>query len=139
MKTIKFKLADGQLVEMRMSDEQYESFKEVQRPYWREEKRKQRRGLSLEQFMEENDFEIADETQNLEALINRPTAEMQKALQLKMLQQGLKMLTDKQSRAIHKHFFLEMSYEEIAEEEGVSKVTIFNRVECALKKLKKLF
>lgn len=141
MKTINFKLANGQLVQMQVSDEDYKSFKEVQRPYWREEKRKQRRGLSLEQFLEDNDFEIADESQNPETLLlnDYQATERQKAFQLKKLRQGMIKLSEKQSSAIHKYFFLKMNYLEIAREEDVDESTIRERIQSALKKLKKLF
>lgn len=139
MKTIIFRLADGKTVQVKMTDAQYHSFKEIQRPYWREEKQKQRHGLSLERFIEENGFDMPDDKQNPEVLIDSRAEKKQRALQLEILRQGLKTLTDKQASAIHKHFFLGMSYAEIAEEEGISKIAIFKRIECALKKLKEFF
>jgi DNA-directed RNA polymerase specialized sigma24 family protein len=139
MKTVYIKLPDGKIVQAQLNDEQHESLKEVQRPYWREEKRKKRHGLSLERFIEENDFEMADDLQNPETLIDSFADEMQTVLRLEKLQVGLKMLTDKQASAIHKHFFIGMSYAEIADEEQVDKSTIAERIESAIKKLKKLF
>lgn len=152
MKTFKYDLDTGRLVSVEtaerrkgnfvdivFTDEQYESFNEVQRPYWREEKRRKRRGLSLEQFMEENDWDMPDETLNLEVLFINREDKPQKALMLKTLREGMKTLSDKQSSTIHKHFFLRMSYMEIAIEEQVDKSTIAERIESSLKKLKKLF
>lgn len=139
MKTIKIRLANGQLAEMRVTDGQHESFIAIQRPYWREEKRKERRGLSLEQFIEENDWDIPDEKFNLEALFIDREDDEQKPLLLEKLRVGLKTLSDKQASAIHKRFFLRMTYEEIANEEGVKKQTIDERIQSALNKLKKLF
>lgn len=139
MKTIKTKSLDGKTVEMQVTDEQYESFREVQKPYWREKKYQSRHGLSLELLLDDNSLDIVDESQNPEIFFINEVDKKEKAVLLKILKKGLKMLTEKQADAIYMHFFLEMSYEEIAEDEGVSKVAIFKRIEFALKKLKKLF
>lgn len=138
MKTIRYEFNDGTVSEVEVSDEIYEVIKVEDRPFEREEKRKQRRGLSLEQFLEDNDFEIADDSQNPEIIIDR-LDKQQTALRLKTLRQGMKTLSDKQASAIHKHFFLKMTYAEIANEEGVDKYTIRDRIQVALKKLNKFF
>lgn len=138
MKTIKNKSVDGKIAEMQVTDEQYESFKEVQKPYWRDKKYQQRYGLSLELLLDGN-FHIIDESQNPEAFFINEIDKEERAILLRKLRQGLKTLTKKQAEAIYLHFFLDMPYSEIAEDEGVSKIAIFKRIEYALKKLKKFF
>jgi len=139
MKTVKFTLANGEKTVMQMDDEQLKSFRAVQRPHWREEKRRGRRGASLNQLLDEKGWDVSDETQNPETLLIRREDEKQKPLLLEKLREGLKELSDKQASAIHKRFYLRMTLEEIAEEEGLGLTTVVNRIECALKKLKKLF
>ena len=51
---------------------------------------------------------------------------------------ALPYLTDLQRKTIHKLFVLNMSQAEIAQEEGVARVTVKERVDGIFAKLKKL-
>lgn len=139
MKIKKFKLVDGQVFEWEMTDEQYETFKEVQRPFWREQKQQQRHGCSIEKHLEDNGDTYADE--NSDVMYRLEQEENYQILEqnLLLIKEGLALLSDKQRVAVHKHFYLGMSYNEIAKEEGIDKSTVAERITSSLKKLKKLF
>jgi len=96
-RTIKIRLANGQSVQMQMDDEQLESFRKVQRPHWREEKRRERRGASLNQLSEEKGWDIPDDTQNPEIVLCKREEEAQKPLLLEKLRERLKELSEKQA------------------------------------------
>lgn len=87
----------------------------------------------------EQGCDIEGDSQNPEMLLIQRQEEEQKALRLKRLQKALKTLPPAQAGTIHKHFFLKMSFAQIAKEENVDESAIRRRIKRALKNLKKLF
>lgn len=114
MKTIKYKMADGAIEEIEVSDdfaEKYAEFEqEEQRRVWREQRRK-RREVSLERLMASG-WDIPDPVNRdpLELLIERERPELP-------LFTGL---TEYQRRVAVKFYVEHKTHEQIAAEEGVS-------------------
>jgi DNA-directed RNA polymerase specialized sigma subunit len=129
---------NGKKVTVEVSEGLYREMARMRREEWRNEKSYKNHNHSLEAGMEQG-CDIEDDSRNPETLFAENDGETQKALRLKKLKEGLKTLSDKQSGAIHKYFFLRMSYAEIANEDGVSKQAVEQRIQSALKILRKLF
>ena len=111
---------------------------ETRRAIWANDDKFKKHNYSIDERIELG-CDILDESKNPEVVLISREDKPQKDLQLKKLREGMKTLTEKQSRAIQMRFFLRMTLEEIAEEEGVNINAITMRIEYALKKLKKLF
>lgn len=121
-----------------VTDEIESVLTDTRRAIWRNDANFKNNYYSLDERSEQG-CDIEDNSQNPEILIDSRDDEKQKVLRLKILRQGLKTLSDKQASVIHKHFFLGMNFSEIAREESVDESTIRERIQSALKKLKKLF
>ncbi|MDR1093724.1 MAG: hypothetical protein LBL66_06210 [Clostridiales bacterium] len=118
MATIKYKMADGRVEEIEVTDEfaaKYAEFEqEEQRRVWREQRRK-RREVSLERLMASG-WDIADP-------VNRDPLELlieQESPRLPLFTD----LTDYQRRVAVKFFVEHRTHGQIAREEGVSQQAI---------------
>ena len=72
-----------------------------------------------------------------EAMLQSPTAEeiFEQLAEREQLQAAIMSLTERQRSRLYAHFFLNMSYSKIAEQEGVDVSTVRKSVQQALRKL----
>ena len=72
-----------------------------------------------------------------EAVLQTPSAEeiFERLAEQEQLYDALTVLTGKQRSRVYEHFFLNMSYTQIAEKEGLDVSTVRKSVQRALRKL----
>ena len=81
--------------------------------------------------------DFADENADIEKIFLEKEAQAERKIIMIKLKAALPYLTDLQRKTIHKLFALNMSQAEIAQEEGVLRCTIKERVDGIFTKLKK--
>ncbi len=137
MAKIYFKDKQGKKVLVEVTDKVAKQYRESLQEEWRGDAYEGYYSTSLESITEAG-HDFADENSDTEELyLEREAKAERKALMLK-LKAALPYLTDLQRKTIHKLFVLNMSQAEIAQEEGVARVTVKERVDGIFAKLKKL-
>lgn len=137
MKTIYIK-ENGRKINVEVTDEVYEVMKEERRSEWRSDAKFAYYNYSLDDRFDKG-IEVEDERANIENRYIDEEDKLERESYLEKLKNVIDCLSVKQMSAINKHYFLGMSYSDIAREEQVGKSTIAERIESGLKKLKKFF
>lgn len=144
MKTIYYKTADGETVQMEVSDEVAEYLQEEKRYNWKIHKREKRHeSIATIEQREENGEQVTLEVEPsaLEQYIENEDENERERLK-SLLPQAISMLTPKQQLLLQKVIFEGVSQRSIAEDEGVLETAcsmrmsrIYGRLKNILKKL----
>lgn len=137
MPKIYFKDENGKKVSVEVSDEVAKQYRESLQEEWRGDAYEGYYSTSLESITEAG-HDFADEEADTEELYLEREAKAERKVLMRKLKSALPYLTDLQRKTIHKLFVLNMSQAEIAQEEGVLRCTIKERVDGIFAKLKKL-
>ncbi len=130
MKILKYIDADGQVQEITVADEVYETIQQLDKQEHLDERRETRRCQSLEVSID-NGWDIVDPNADIKTIID-------KKQRYKKLYEALNALPNQQRKLIYLVFFKGVSQQDIAQIENVSKASISARITRILKKLKKL-
>lgn len=137
MAKIYFKDEQGKKVSVEVSDEVAKQYRESLQEEWRGDAYESYYSTSLDSITEAG-HDFADEEADTEELYLEMEAQAERKVLMRKLKAALPYLTDLQRKTIHKLFVLNMSQAEIAQEEGVLRCTIKERVDGIFAKLKKL-
>lgn len=137
MAKIYFKDEHGKKVSVEVTDEVAKQYRESLQEEWRGDAYEGYYSTSLESITEAG-HDFADEEADTEELYLEREAKAERKVLMRKLKAALPYLTDLQRKTIHKLFVLNMSQAEIAQEEGVLRCTIKERVDGIFAKLKKL-
>lgn len=136
MSKIYFINEQGEKVSVDVSDEIAQKYKESLQEEWRRNAYEKYYSKSLDCLIDAgHDFE--DKLSDTEAFYLEREENQNKQILLRKLKAALPYLTDLQRKTIHKLFVLNMSQAEIAQEEGVSRATIKERIDGIYAKLKR--
>lgn len=137
MAKIYFKDEHGKKVSVEVTDEVAKQYRESLQEEWRGDAYEGYYSTSLESITEAG-HDFADEEADTEELYLEREAKAERKVLMRKLKAALPYLTDLQRKTIHKLFVLNMSQADIAQEEGVLRCTIKERVDGIFAKLKKL-
>jgi len=135
MKTIKYRMADGTVVDVEVSEEVAQSLKEMQREEWRQDKQVKRNEMpiSLTQMEDENGYQLVDYASDpLDQMIEKENRAERRA---KIIEE-LKSLTPEQLDLV-KMLYQGMTLTEIADKRGVSKQSVSEAKERLKKRFEK--
>jgi len=127
---ITYRFADGHAEEMEVEQEVAETLKELDRQEYNNTQKETRRHVTFD--VSEELTWLAVEDQRLARLLSDATDEQ-------ILYYAIGELNPKQQELIFSVFFKNISISEIARRSGVSQPAISQRLQTAIKKLKKLF
>lgn len=130
--TMRVKTPDG-YVEVEVSKEIYDFNEESQKEMWRIDKQIRDHQYSLDKIVYEGKEFGFYETYPCEEIEER--LEEQKLVQKCRI--AFKKLTQKQQNRFIVRVFEDYTYEQIAEQEGVDKKTVYESVQSAIKKIRK--
>ena len=131
---VNYELADGQVVEVEVTEAQAAALglmKTKQESYERKFKRRTLRETSLERLSDEYEWEPADESVNVQAAVEQ-------GYEAERMGRAIACLTDKQQRIVRLYFYEGYRFREIAEIMGVSKSTVSRHYEYAKAALEKI-
>lgn len=127
MATIKYTI-NGKDIDVEVTQEFARAFEQLKEEEKNNERRETRRHLSLEALTEEG-FQVEDPKADIED-------QLYKKLENNALFSAIKSLDPNQKWLIEQVFFLNRTQQDIAEELGVNRQIIHNKVSRILKKLK---
>ncbi len=130
MKTIIYKFNDGTTKTVEVSDEFYSFYQDMEKADELSDRKQTRRTQSLEQSLD-NGWDIADPQADVEILFDKNESNDK-------LYKAISTLTAQQQDLIKKVFFDRIPQVEIAEQQGLTKTALNNRLTRILRKLKKL-
>ena len=130
MKTIIYKFNDGTTKTVEVSDEFYSLYQDLVKTDELSDRKQTRRTQSLEQSLD-NGWDIADPQADVEILFDKNESN-------EKLYKAISTLTAQQQDLIKKVFFDRIPQVEIAEQQGLTKTALNNRLTRILRKLKKL-
>lgn len=130
MKTIIYKFNDGTTKTVEVSDEFYSLYQDLVKTDELSDRKQTRRTQSLEQSLD-NGWDIADPQADVEILFDKNESNDK-------LHKAIFTLTAQQQDLIKKVFFDRIPQVEIAEQQGLTKMALNNRLTRTLRKLKKL-
>ena len=137
MKKIYIKDSQGKKVSVEVSDEIAKNYRESLQEEWRGDSYASYYTTSLDSIVDAG-HDFADENADIEKIFLEKEAQAERKILMVKLKAALPYLTDLQRKTIHKLFALNMSQAEIAQEEGVLRCTIKERVDGIFTKIKKL-
>lgn len=138
MAKIYFKDEQGKKVSVEVTDEVAKQYRESLQEEWRGDAYEGYYSTSLESITEAG-HDFADEKIDTEELYLAREERNEKSQLIKKLKQAMKILTKEQVMLVKKIYFQGLSQEEIAEQEGVCKQAISNRMQRIYQRLKKFF
>lgn len=130
MKEINYKFVDGTTKTISVDETFYKNYEEIEKETKSLERKETRRNVSLSIF-EEQGIEFADETQDVEELLETNDIQIN-------VSNAIKELTQKQQDLVYKVFYLNKSMAEIARDCRISKSAITQQMKTILSKLKKI-
>ena len=131
-----FKNAEGVTVYVEVTEEQKKALIKMNRRSWRLDARESYHTTSLDAIEEAGHVFVSEELNGEESMIVAEELLQDKHL-LKKLKKILPLLTSKQRKTLYKLCVEKKTPAEIAEEEGVAKQSIADRIEGLRKKIKK--
>ena len=137
MKKIYIKDSQGKKVSVEVSDEIAKNYRESLQEEWRGDSYASYYTTSLDSIVDAG-HDFADENADIEKIFLEKEAQAERKILMVKLKAALPYLTDLQRKTIHKLFALNMTQAEIAQEEGVLRCTIKERVDGIFTKIKKL-
>ncbi len=121
---------NGTKVVVEVSEQMANDMKELRRAEWRQEAKAKYYCKSINE-----DYLVAPNGSAEDQHILEETKKEEQALLIK----ALKTLSESQKEIVQKRFVKGMELQEIADEYGITKQAVFNRLQKILKKLKKVF
>ena len=131
-----FKNAEGVTVFVEVTEEQKKALIKMNRRSWRLDAKEAYHTTSLDAIEEAGHIFVSEELNGEESMIVAEELLQDKHL-LKKLKKILPLLTSKQRKTLYKLCVENKTPAEIAEEEGVAKQSIADRIEGLRKKIKK--
>ena len=131
-----FKNAEGVTVFVEVTEEQKNALIKMNRRSWRLDAKEAYHTTSLDAIEEAGHIFVSEELNGEESMIVAEELLQDKHL-LKKLKKILPLLTSKQRKTLYKLCVEKKTPAEIAEEEGVAKQSIADRIEGLRKKIKK--
>ena len=131
-----FKNAEGVTVYVEVTEEQKKALIKMNRRSWRLDAKEAYHTTSLDAIEEAGHIFVSEELNGEESMIVAEELLQDKHL-LKKLKKILPLLTSKQRKTLYKLCVEKKTPAEIAEEEGVAKQSIADRIEGLRKKIKK--
>lgn len=126
---------NGVKVEIEVSEEMANEMREIRRYEWRQESKARYHCTSMDRIEAKGSMFADPKGSPEEQLI----AEEDHKKEQESLANALESLSAEQRKIVQMRFYDGMELQEIADEFGVTKQAIFNRIQKILKKLKKVF
>ncbi len=130
MKEIIYKFQDGAKQVVKVEDDIYEQYKNLETEDKRVARRESRRHTSLN-YLNEQGIDFEDESGNLEKNLLNDEFKNQ-------LQNAISLLNEKQQDLIQQVFYKNKTLSDIAKEKGISKSAITQQMQVIYKKMKEI-
>lgn len=130
MKEIIYKFQDGTKQVVKVEDDIYEQYENLETQEKRVDRRESRRHTSLN-YLNEQGIDFEDESGNLEKYLLNDEFKNQ-------LQNAISLLNEKQQDLIQQVFYQNKTLSEIAIEKGISKSAITQQMQVIYKNLKEI-